>query len=59
LLREGVKVLQSAQGVPPERVRQALGRIIALYAAWDKPQQAAAWRLKLLDFDFPADPFAP
>lgn len=35
----------------------ALGRAIALYDAWGKPEQAAAWRLKRLDFDFPDDPF--
>jgi serine/threonine protein kinase len=59
LLRDGVAVLLSAQGVPPLRVRQALGRITALYEAWGKPDQAEVWRLKLLDFDFPADLFSP
>jgi hypothetical protein len=57
LLQASVEVLQSAQGVPPVRVRQALERIVALYEAWGKPAKANAWRLKLLDFDFPADPF--
>jgi serine/threonine protein kinase/Tfp pilus assembly protein PilF len=59
LLRESVAVLQTARGVPPLRVRQALVRLIALYDAWGKPDRAEAYRLKLLDFDFPADPFAP
>jgi serine/threonine protein kinase len=59
LLRQSVAVLLSALHVPPERVRQALGRIETLYSAWGKPEEAEVWRLKRLDFDFPADPFAP
>ena len=57
MLKESLAVLLSAPGAQPERVRQALERIIALYDAWGKPEQAAAWRLKRLDFDFPEDPF--
>jgi serine/threonine protein kinase len=57
LLRESLAVLRSAPHVPPERVRQALGRVIALYDAWGKPGEAAAWRLQRLDLDFPDDPF--
>jgi non-specific serine/threonine protein kinase/serine/threonine-protein kinase len=35
-----------APGAPPERTRQALERVIALYELWDKPDQAAVWRAK-------------
>jgi non-specific serine/threonine protein kinase/serine/threonine-protein kinase len=57
MLKESLGVLLEVPGVPPLRVAQALGRIIALYDAWDKPDEAKAWRLKRLDFEFPADPF--
>jgi hypothetical protein len=50
-------VLLATPGVPPERVRQALGRVIVLFDARGKPEEATAWRLKRLDFDFPDDPF--
>ena len=51
--------IASAPGVPPARVRRALERNIALYEAWGKPEKASEWRVKLMDLDFPADPFAP
>ena len=51
------RALKSAKGVTPEQVRQAIGRVIALYDIWGLPEEAAAWRIKLLDFDFPDDPF--
>src|SRR5262249_21420735 len=57
LLLESVAVLRSAQGVPSNRVRQAMERVITFYNAWGKSEKAAVWRLKLLDFDFPANPF--
>jgi tetratricopeptide (TPR) repeat protein len=58
LLRNSYPKIQAGVGVPLIRVRQALVRIVALYEAWDKPEQAAEWRLRLNDLDFPADPFA-
>ena len=51
--------IASAPGVPPAWVRLALERTIALYEAWGKPEEESAWRVKLMDLDFPADPFAP
>jgi hypothetical protein len=37
---------------------QARDRIIRLYEAWDKPEQAAAWKARLGMRDLPADVFA-
>jgi hypothetical protein len=59
LLRESLAALQSSPAIPQGRFRQALERVVALYDAWGKPDQAAAWRLKLRDLDFPTDPFVP
>jgi serine/threonine protein kinase len=36
-----------------------LDRIVDLYDAWGKKDQAEEWRTKRADLDFPADPFAP
>jgi serine/threonine protein kinase len=36
--------LYTASGAPPEHMRQALNRIIELYEAWGKTQQAGWWR---------------
>jgi serine/threonine protein kinase/Tfp pilus assembly protein PilF len=38
--------LHDSPGVPPDRIRQALERMIALYEAWGKPDRAAQWRSK-------------
>jgi eukaryotic-like serine/threonine-protein kinase len=38
--------LHASPGAPPERIRQALDRIIELYEAWGKPDKAAEWRAK-------------
>ena len=35
------------------------GKDLALYEAWGKPEKESEWRVKLMDLDFPADPFAP
>jgi serine/threonine protein kinase len=40
--------LHESPGAPPERIRQALERIISLYEAWGKPDQATVWRAKKL-----------
>jgi hypothetical protein len=39
-----------AKAIPPQGQRNladALGRLVHLYDAWDKPDQAAAWRQRL------------
>jgi tetratricopeptide (TPR) repeat protein len=48
------------------RLGEAAARVVKLYEAWGKPEQAAEWREKLRDdpppdpdAGFPADPFAP
>jgi hypothetical protein len=32
--------------------------VVAVYDVWGKPAGAAGWRLRLIDADFPVDPFA-
>jgi serine/threonine protein kinase len=46
---------------PPARPRlpEAAVRVVRLYEAWGKPEQAAAWKAKLGLEDLPADVFAP
>jgi len=38
--------LHASPGAPPARIAQALDRVIGLYEAWGKADQAAAWRAK-------------
>ena len=38
------------------RVRQAAERLVALYEAWGKPEQAAEWRAKLKQAEAGASP---
>src|SRR5262249_8102908 len=38
--------------------RQDIDPIITLYQRWGQSEQAAVWRARRLDLDFPADPFA-
>jgi hypothetical protein len=41
---------ERAAKIPPQgkaRLSEAIGRLIDLYTAWDKPDQAAEWRKKL------------
>ena len=40
------------------RLREAAERIARLYEAWDRPDQAAAWKARLGLRDLPADVFA-
>jgi hypothetical protein len=40
------------------RLREAAERVIRLYEAWGKPDQAAVWKVKLGMPDLPADVFA-
>jgi tetratricopeptide (TPR) repeat protein len=51
---------REAQITMPERsrLREAAERVVHLYEAWNKPEQAAAWKAKLGMPDLPADVFA-
>jgi hypothetical protein len=53
------RAMTNARAADAERRRDALDRVVALYVAWDKPAEAATWRLKRMDADVPANPFAP
>jgi hypothetical protein len=57
---EGLKA-RSARIPPAGRPRlvEAAVRVIRLYEAWARPDQAAAWKRKLGLTDLPADVFAP
>lgn len=44
-----------ANQLSPSEVRLAVGHIITLYEAWEKPQQAAVWRRKLQTFASPVN----
>lgn len=44
LLLAAYQTLREAVSVPPWQVRAAKERIVNLYEAWNKPEQAAAWR---------------
>jgi serine/threonine protein kinase/tetratricopeptide (TPR) repeat protein len=46
LLLPAFQSLQGARGEPPARRAQARERLIMLYEAWGKPDEAAAWRAK-------------
>jgi tetratricopeptide (TPR) repeat protein len=47
LLVEGCTALENQLACPPQRRRQALERVIALYKAWDKPEKVAEWEKRL------------
>jgi hypothetical protein len=56
---EGVKA--RAKAIPVRyktRPTEAALRVVRLYEAWGKPEQAAAWKAKLGLADLPADVFA-
>ena len=40
------------------RLSDARARVIGLYEAWGRPEQAAQWRAKFGAADLPADVFA-
>jgi serine/threonine protein kinase len=46
LLLRSHPILEKAPGTPPQRVVEAANRLVELYEAWGKADQAAAWRLK-------------
>jgi len=41
------------------QIRQVLERLVQLYEAWDKPEQATDWRRKLEEFEATLSPPAP
>jgi serine/threonine protein kinase/tetratricopeptide (TPR) repeat protein len=56
---EGMKTREAKIPVPSKpRLTEAAGRIVRLYEAWDKPEQATAWKVKLGMPDLPADVYA-
>jgi serine/threonine protein kinase/Tfp pilus assembly protein PilF len=59
LLLGSYPTLATAPGVPPATIRRAVDRIVELYQARGRLGDAAAWRSRRLDLDFPRDPFAP
>ena len=56
LLRQGYEgLVQRQASMPPilnapRRVTESLERLVQLYDAWDKPDQAAEWKKKLAEF---------
>ena len=57
---EGMKAREAR--IPRQRrprLAEAAERVVRLYEAWGKPEQAAAWKTKLGLADLPADVFAP
>jgi tetratricopeptide (TPR) repeat protein len=62
LLVQGYEGLKArAATIPPaarSRLTEAAVRLVRLYEAWGKPEQAAAWKAKLGLADLPADVFA-
>jgi len=50
MLPDSDRLFDAAAQLSPTEVRLAVGNIIALYDAWEKPGQAAFWRRKLQTF---------
>lgn len=46
LLLESCAILQTAPGFPAGRMAEVLGRLVQLYEAWDRKDEAMAWRVK-------------
>jgi tetratricopeptide (TPR) repeat protein/tRNA A-37 threonylcarbamoyl transferase component Bud32 len=56
---EGMRAREAATPATGKRwLREAADRLVRLYEAWDKQEQAAAWKEKLGLADLPADVFA-
>jgi tetratricopeptide (TPR) repeat protein len=58
LLIAGYEGLRANPGSSPHQVRQALERVITFYESRGRHTQTDAWRVRRLDANFPADPFA-
>ena len=57
---EGLSVRRAElTGTARRFLTEAENRVVALYKAWGKPEQARAWEMKLGLADLPADLFAP
>jgi tetratricopeptide (TPR) repeat protein len=59
LLLRSVAALQAAPGVAATTVRRAQDRLLQLYEAWGRPEQADAWRKKLREAKGAAEKPAP
>ena len=56
---EGMKTHEARIPAPKQfRLREAAERVVRLYEAWGKPDEAATWKAKLGMPDLPADVFA-
>jgi hypothetical protein len=56
---EGLKAREAKIPAPAKpRLPGAADRVITLYEAWDKPEEAKAWKERLGLADLPADVFA-
>jgi tetratricopeptide (TPR) repeat protein len=53
LMLSGYEKMKAAVDTPPIRLGQAVDRLVKLYEAWGKPDQAAAWKARR-----PAEPTA-
>jgi eukaryotic-like serine/threonine-protein kinase len=56
LLVEGFEVLRSSPDAPPQRVAEALERVIRLYEEWKRPDKAQAYRARSAKLDRSAPP---
>jgi tetratricopeptide (TPR) repeat protein len=55
---EGLKTREAKIPAPSKkRLTEAAARVVKLYEAWGKPEQAAMWKPKLGPPDLPADVF--
>jgi serine/threonine protein kinase/tetratricopeptide (TPR) repeat protein len=55
LLLDSCAELQTAAGFPPGRLPEVLGRLVGLYEAWGKDEEASAWRVKRSNATQPTD----
>jgi serine/threonine-protein kinase len=57
LLIAAAEALAKDPAAPRARRRESVDRIVTLYGAWNKTDEAARWRAKRMDVSFPPDPF--
>jgi len=50
-LLEAHEILAAAAGAEHRQTQRAISSLVALYEAWDKPDEAAGWRAKLSDIE--------